>query len=1214
MPKRTDLHTIMIIGSGPIVIGQGCEFDYSGVQACKVLRKQGYRVVLVNSNPATIMTDPEFADATYVEPLTPEMCERIIAQEQPDAVLPTVGGQTALNLAKALAENGALDRHHVELIGAKFDSIEIAEDRQLFKEAMIEIGLRCPTSEIVGTVEDALRVAEKLNYPVLVRPSFTLGGSGGGVAFSPDDLRRIAENGLKQSPVHEVLVEMSVLGWKEYELEVMRDVSGNFVVVCTIENLDPMGVHTGDSITVAPAQTLTDKELQRLRDMAKAVLDRVGLATGGANVQFAVNPADGQVYVIEMNPRVSRSSALASKATGFPIAKIAALLAVGFTLDEIPNDITRVTPASFEPSLDYVVVKLPRWDFDKFPGADSTLGPQMKAIGEVMAIGRTFPEALQKGIRSLDIGIDGFGSKLLEARPESLRVPTAQRIFQVANLLREGVAPEEIVRTTGFDPWFVRQLADIMAIRATMDGVTLDQVDAEHMLTLKRYGYGDAHLAQIFNTDEMTVRSYRKSLGIVPSYYRVDTCAAEFEAHTPYLYSTYEEDDEAEPTDAQKVVILGGGPNRIGQGIEFDYCCVHACFALKEMGYETIMVNCNPETVSTDYDTADRLYFEPLTVEDVLNIIDEEKPVGVLVQFGGQTPLNIAKALADAGAPIWGTSVDTIDLAEDRERFNELMRELDIPQAAGATALDRQQALAVAHQIGYPVLVRPSYVLGGRGMAIVFDDDMLSAWLDRHVQWNGHPVLIDQFLDDAFEIDVDALCDGDHVTVGGIMQHIEEAGVHSGDSACVLPPYKISYYHIEILREFTDQIGKALGVKGLFNIQFAIKDEVVYVLEVNPRASRTVPFVSKATGQPLARYAAQIAAGKTLAELGFTAEPHVDGFFVKEAVLPFQKFPGVDARLGPEMRSTGEVMGHASSFGHAFAKAEIAAGTSLPLEGTVFISVNDYDKGAVIKIARELYQMGFRLVATEGTAKLLGDVNIPADVINKVSEGSPHIVDAIRAGRNQPDHQHAARRAGALRRQPDSRDGGAVRRADYHDDERGDGGGAGHQGAAPEAAQGAQLAGASPRGLANGWMLPKRVGAGFKPAPTSLRLLDPLFTLSRRASRSFARWRRGNRRRKPVPVCQIGRRGRVERALVTSSPGIGEELAVHVVALQGEQIAANAEEGDFARRRDGACQQHRRSPAASGVASTIPGASSVDIIAAEFMDMDSVASGIVSII
>jgi carbamoyl-phosphate synthase large subunit len=853
MPKRTDIQTILIIGSGPIVIGQGCEFDYSGVQACKVLRAQGYRVVLVNSNPATIMTDPEFADATYVEPLIPDIVERIIAQEKPDALLPTVGGQTALNLTKALAENGTLARHKVELIGAVMPSIELAEDRQLFKDAMTEIGLACPPSRIVNSVEDALVAAEEIGYPALIRPSFTLGGSGGGVAYNGTELHQIVERGLKLSPVGEVLIEMSVLGWKEYELEVMRDATGNFAVVCTIENLDPMGVHTGDSITVAPAQTLTDKELQRLRNMAKKVLDQVGLATGGANVQFAINPNTGDVFVIEMNPRVSRSSALASKATGFPIAKIAALLAVGFTLDEIPNDITRVTPASFEPSLDYVVVKIPRWDFDKFPGADNRLSPQMKAIGEVMAIGRTFAEALQKGIRSLDIGMLGFGSKAAVTPPEALRVPTAQRMFQVASALHDGLSPEAVAEQTQFDPWFVRQLADIAALQSEIvDGkLSLVDIDHDHMLKLKQYGYGDAHLAQLLGTDEMSVRAQRTKLGVIPSYYRVDTCAAEFEAHTPYLYSTYEEDDEAQVTDRPKVIVLGGGPNRIGQGIEFDYCCVHACFALKEMGYETIMVNCNPETVSTDYDTADRLYFEPLTVEDVLNIIDAEKPSGVLVQFGGQTPLNIARAIAEAGAPIWGTSVATIDLAEDRKQFNALMEQLEIPQPAGATATTREAAVKVAHHIEYPVLVRPSYVLGGRGMAIVFDDEMLLNWIDKHIQWNGHPVLIDKFLDDAFEVDVDALCDGSHVTIAGIMQHIEEAGVHSGDSACVLPPYKISYYHVEIIREYTERIGKALGVKGLFNIQFAIKDEEVFVLEVNPRASRTAPFVSKATGKPL---------------------------------------------------------------------------------------------------------------------------------------------------------------------------------------------------------------------------------------------------------------------------------------------------------------------------------------------------------------------------
>ncbi len=990
----------MVIGSGPIVIGQGCEFDYSGVQACKALRSHGYRIVLVNSNPATIMTDPEFADATYIEPLTPDICERIIEAEKPDAILPTVGGQTALNLALALRNQGVLEKHNVELIGASISSIELAEDRQLFKDAMTEIGLKSPPSEVVGSVEQALRAAETLGYPVLVRPSFTLGGSGGGIAYSPDELRLIAERGIKLSPVNEVLIDMSLLGWKEYELEVMRDNSGNFVVVCSIENLDPMGVHTGDSITVAPAQTLTDRELQRLRDMARAVLDRVGLATGGANVQFAINPADGEVYVIEMNPRVSRSSALASKATGFPIAKIAALLAVGFRLDEIPNDITRVTPASFEPSLDYVVVKIPRWNFEKFSGVDPVLGPQMKAVGEVMAIGRTFPEALQKGVRALDIGVAGFGAKLDDVPPEALSVPTAQRLFQVAAAMFRNIPSEQIANNTRFDPWFVRQMIDTMRIQQTIISkkLTLDRLDQADFNKLKRYGYGDAHIAQLVGVDERAVRERRKSFGVVPNYYRVDTCAAEFEAHTPYLYSTYEEDDEAHPTARRKVMVLGGGPNRIGQGIEFDYCCVHACFALKELGFETIMVNCNPETVSTDYDTADRLYFEPLTAEDVLNVIEKERPDGVLVQFGGQTPLNIAAALHEAGAPIWGTSVETIDLAEDRERFGALLRRLNITQPEGATVLTRAEALEAAQRIGYPVLVRPSYVLGGRGMAIAFDDAMLSAWLDSSVEWTGHPVLIDQFLDDAFEVDVDALCDGSYVTIGGIMQHIEEAGVHSGDSACVLPPYKISMYHIEIIREHTRRIGLALGVKGLFNIQFAIKDDVVYVLEVNPRASRTVPFVSKATGHPLARYAAQIAAGRTLAEIGFLEEPPVDGFFVKEAVLPWQKFPGVDARLGPEMRSTGEVMGHAASFGHAFAKAQIAAGSPLPQEGAVFISVNDYDKGAVVKIARDLHALGFRLVATRGTAQMLALVGIPAQTVNKVSDGSPHIVDAIRAG------------------------------------------------------------------------------------------------------------------------------------------------------------------------------------------------------------------------
>lgn len=1001
MPKRTDIHTIMVIGSGPIVIGQACEFDYSGVQACKALRTHGYRIVLVNSNPATIMTDPEFADATYIEPLTPEICEQIIEIEQPDALLPTVGGQTALNLALALKERGTLDKFNVELIGASLNSIQLAEDRRLFKETMTEIGLKSPPSEVVSTVEEALAVVQELGYPALIRPSYTLGGSGGGIAYDEIQLREIVARGLRLSPVHQVLVDKSLLGWKEYELELMRDAKGNFVVVCSIENLDPMGVHTGDSITVAPAQTLTDKELQRLRNMSRMIFDRVGITTGGANVQFAINPDDGEVYVIEMNPRVSRSSALASKATGFPIAKIAALVAVGFTLDEIPNDITKVTPASFEPSLDYVVVKIPRWDFKKFVGVDPILGPQMKAVGEVMAIGRTFPEALQKGIRALDIGIHGFGSRYeAVSSPDTLRIPTAQRLYQVATAIRQGLTAEEIVEKTKFDPWFVQQMQDLMTIHSAIltKNLRLTDLDERDFLKLKRYGFSDAYIAQLVNVDEMAVRERRKSFGIVANYYRVDTCAAEFEAQTPYLYSTYEEECESFPTDKRKVMILGGGPNRIGQGIEFDYCCVHACFALKEMGFETIMVNCNPETVSTDYDTADRLYFEPLTAEDVLNIIDVEKPDGVLVQFGGQTPLNIAHALEQNGATIWGTSVDAIDLAEDRKRFSQLMRELDIPQPPGTTAVSYEEALSAAKQIGYPVLVRPSYVLGGRGMAIVFDEETLVEWLHEQVEWTGHSILIDRFLDDAFEVDVDALCDGQHVTIGGIMQHIEEAGVHSGDSACVLPPYKISYYHLDIIREYTRRIGLALGVKGLFNIQFAIKDDVVYVLEVNPRASRTVPFVSKATGVPLARYAAQIAAGKTLRDLSFLEEPKVDGFFVKEAVLPFQKFPGVDARLGPEMRSTGEVMGHASTFGHAFIKAESAASMPLPQTGTICISVNDFDKSTVAKIARDLSVMGFDIMATHGTAAYLQKVGIQARAVNKVAQGSPHIIDLMRAG------------------------------------------------------------------------------------------------------------------------------------------------------------------------------------------------------------------------
>jgi len=1001
MPKRSDIKTIMIIGSGPIVIGQACEFDYSGVQACKALKQKGYRVVLVNSNPATIMTDPEFADATYIEPLTTYICEKIIAKERPDALLPTVGGQTALNLAVELQEAGLLEQFDVELIGATLASIQLAEDRQLFNETMTEIGLRVPDSKVVGNVEEALSFAAHIGYPILIRPSFTMGGAGGGVAYGEDELREVAANGIRQSPVGQVLVDKSLLGWKEYELELMRDAKGNFVVVCSIENLDPMGVHTGDSITIAPAQTLTDKELQRLRNMSRMIFDRVGITTGGANVQFAINPDDGEVYVIEMNPRVSRSSALASKATGFPIAKIAALLAVGYTLDEIANDITQQTPASFEPSLDYVVVKIPRWDFKKFAGADPVLGPQMKAVGEVMAIGRTFPEALQKAVRSLDIGIDGFGSGASEhLSPEALSVPTAQRLFQMATVIGENVQIDEIVRQTRFDPWFVQQMSELMAIHNTLldKGLRLSDLDYRDLYKLKRYGFSDAYIAGLLGEEEFAVRHHRKSLGVCANFYRVDTCAAEFEAHTPYLYSTYEMDDEADPVSTRKVMILGGGPNRIGQGIEFDYCCVHACFALREMGFETIMVNCNPETVSTDYDTADRLYFEPLTAEDVMNICDRERPDGILVQFGGQSPLNIARDLQRMGAPIWGTSVDTIDLAEDRERFNALMGELNIMQPAGATIGTRNDAALAAGRIGYPVLVRPSYVLGGRGMAIVFDECQLLAWLDNNVTWGGHPVLLDQFLDDAYEVDVDALADGREVTIGGIMQHIEQAGVHSGDSACVVPPYKISYFHLDVIRDYTQRIGLALGIKGLFNIQFAVKDDEVYVLEVNPRSSRTVPFISKAIGHPLARYAAEIAAGKTLQEIGFVSEPAIDGFFVKEAVFPFQRFPGVDTRLGPEMRSTGEVMGHASSFGHAYVKAQAAAGTPLPVDGAVFISVNDFDKAVVAKIARDLVQFGFRLVATDGTARWLNSLGIDASPVKKLSQGAPNVLDLMQEG------------------------------------------------------------------------------------------------------------------------------------------------------------------------------------------------------------------------
>lgn len=1023
MPKRTDINSILIIGSGPIVIGQACEFDYSGAQACKVLRREGYRVILVNSNPATIMTDPDLADATYVEPLTAVLLEKIIVTEKPDAILPTVGGQTGLNLAVELAESGILQKHGVQLIGADLGAIRLAEDRSRFKNAMIEANVPVPKSQFVYSVEEAWAAIDDIGYPTLVRASFTMGGAGGGVAQGPEDFEEVVAHGLRESPVGEILIERSLMGWKEYELEVMRDKANNFVVVCSIENVDPMGVHTGDSITVAPAQTLTDREYQHLRDLAKTVMEKVGVETGGSNVQFAVNPATGEVIVIEMNPRVSRSSALASKATGFPIAKIAALLAVGYTLDEIPNDITRVTPASFEPSIDYCVVKIPRWNFEKFPGVDALLGPQMKSVGEVMAIGRTFPEALNKAIRGLDIGAPGFSSLLAKRKEVAeavLHLPTAQRLFKIASELNNGLSPELVIQKTAYDPWFVSQLQEILLVEEEIRRLgdweigrlrlespeSLNLVISQsHVVNLlrkaKRMGFSDEVIGAALGVSETAVRNYRKSLGIVPVYYRVDTCAAEFEAHTPYLYSTYESHCEADPSDRKKVMILGGGPNRIGQGIEFDYCCVQACWALSALGYETIMVNCNPETVSTDYDTADRLYFEPLTLEDVLNIVDLEQPEGVIVQFGGQTPINLTADLAAAGVPIWGTPPDSIDLAEDRGRFGDLLRDLGIDHPAWGVAYSQEEALDVVERIGYPVLVRPSFVLGGRAMAIAYDDASMIRFLAEAAQVSpGNPVLIDQFIEDAFEVDVDAVGDGEQVVLAGVMQHIEEAGVHSGDSACVLPPYKISAYHLSIIEDYSAKLGKALGVRGLMNVQYAIKDDVVYVIEVNPRASRTVPFVSKATGVPVARIAAQVQAGKSLAEFGFTERPSVDGFFVKEAVLPFNKLPGADMRLSPEMRSTGEVMGHAARFGHAFAKAQMAAGMALPSEGSVLITVNDFDKSAAIKLGRDLHKMGFKLFATAGTAAFLERGGLPVTAVPKAYQPGPAAttIDMIAAG------------------------------------------------------------------------------------------------------------------------------------------------------------------------------------------------------------------------
>jgi len=1010
MPKRTDIEKILIIGSGPIVIGQACEFDYSGTQACKALRADGYQVVLVNSNPATIMTDPEVADRTYIEPLTRELLEQVIARERPDALLPTVGGQTALNLAVELAEAGVLERHGVELIGASLRAIKVAEDRLWFKDACRKIGLDMPASAVVNNVQDALQLADQLGYPVVIRPSFTLGGTGGSIAYNREEFAEAISLALDASPVHEALVEESLLGWKEFELEVMRDVRDNFVVVCTIENFDPMGIHTGDSITVAPAQTLTDKEYQRMRDAAAAIIREVGVETGGSNIQFAVEPFTGRMVVIEMNPRVSRSSALASKATGFPIAKIAARLAVGMTLDEIPNDITKKTPSCFEPTIDYVVVKIPKWQFEKFPGSDSTLGTQMKSVGEVMAIGRTFQEALCKGIRALEPSTAWrppaeVTTALLRER---LHVPGPDRIHWLFEALERGMSREEICSLTKIDPWFIHHLEEMLEIDSRVKASSLHKISAELMLESKRSGASDEEIAKLWNVKSASVRKRRHELGVRPVFKRVDTCAAEFESFTPYLYSTYEQEDESDAVERPKIAILGSGPNRIGQGIEFDYCCCHASFALREDGYETIMVNCNPETVSTDYDTSDRLYFEPLTLEDVLAVMDRERPQGVIVQFGGQTPLNLALDLKANGVPIIGTPPESIDLAEDRRRFGRLLDEMHIPQPRNGTALNPEDAARVAQEIGLPVLVRPSYVLGGRAMVIAYDLQTVREYVAQAALMGpARPVLIDQFLEEATEVDVDALADGQDVVIGGIMQHIEEAGVHSGDSSCVLPPVSLTPSALARIRDYTNRLARSLGVIGLMNVQYAIQRDTVFVLEVNPRASRTVPYVSKATGVPLAKVAARLMTGRKLSSMNLpliesdgVKELCVrDYYAVKSPVFPFNKFRGVDTILGPEMRSTGEVMGVAPSFGEAFAKAQLAAGQKLPRKGTIFVSVNDHDKRYVLPLARDLSELGFTLLATRGTAAALSAAGITAEAVYKANEGRPNIIDLIKTGR-----------------------------------------------------------------------------------------------------------------------------------------------------------------------------------------------------------------------
>jgi carbamoyl-phosphate synthase large subunit len=1014
MPKRTDIKKILIIGSGPIVIGQACEFDYSGTQACKALRSEGYEVVLVNSNPATIMTDPEIADRTYIEPLTKDYLEAIIAAERPDALLPTVGGQTGLNLAVELAESGILAKYNVQLIGASLESIKIAEDRLLFKETCRRIGLEVPDSSVVTTVPDAIDIADKLGYPVVIRPSFTLGGTGGSIAYNREEFADLIARALDASPVHQALIEESVIGWKEFELEVMRDFRDNFVVICSIENFDPMGVHTGDSITVAPAQTLTDKEYQHMRDAAAAIIRAVGVETGGSNIQFGVNPETGRMVVIEMNPRVSRSSALASKATGFPIAKIAAKLAVGMTLDEIPNDITKKTPSSFEPTIDYVVAKIPKFQFEKFPGSDTTLNTQMKSVGEVMAIGRTFQEALCKAIRALEPSTAWrppaeVTTSLLR---EKLHVPGPDRIHWLFEALERGMKIEEVCDLTKIDPWFIRQLDEMLVVDRQIAGSTLRTVSRELLLESKRSGASDEEIAKLWNVKSASVRARRRELGVRPVFKRVDTCAAEFESFTPYLYSTYEEEDEAAPVDRPKIVILGSGPSRIGQGIEFDYCCCHAALALKEDGYETVMVNCNPETVSTDYDTSDRLYFEPLTLEDVLEVLDCEKPQGVIVQFGGQTPLNLALDLKRNGAKIIGTDPESIDLAEDRRRFGALLSDLGIRQPHAATALAPAEAVAAATEIGLPVLVRPSYVLGGRAMVIAYDLKTVEEYVLQAVQMGTasdpkRPILIDQFLENATEVDVDALADGDDVIIAGIMEHIEEAGIHSGDSSCVLPSVSLKPAVLEQIRDYTARLAKALHVVGLMNVQYAIQHDTVYVLEVNPRASRTIPYVSKATGVPLAKVAARLMTGRKLKDLhlpvietkGIKEIPVGNFFAVKSPVFPFNKFRGVDTILGPEMRSTGEVMGISSSFGLAFAKAQLAAGQRLPFSGTVFMSVNDHDKKHAAAIAKDLTSAGLKIIATRGTASALTRAGIEIDAVYKVNEGRPNIVDLIKTGK-----------------------------------------------------------------------------------------------------------------------------------------------------------------------------------------------------------------------